>query len=131
MTLRRFFVAAVFAMSQVATAQVSPPVRRFVHLAISPDGRRVAWIGPPSRARTSAVNSVVLADASPAGLTNIVPLPSGDPGSAAELAWSPDGRQVAILATTNSGTPALYVVGAAGGTASRFPRSARRTTPHV
>src|SRR5258706_16010852 len=115
MTLRRFFVAAVFAMSQVATAQVSPPVRRFVHLAISPDGRRVAWIGPPSRARTTAVNSVVLADASAAGLTNIVPLPSGGPGSAAELAGSPDGRQGAGLATTKGGFPALFLVGGAGG----------------
>ncbi len=120
MTLRRFCVVAVFAMSQTATAQVSPAVRRFVHVAISPDGHRIGWIGPPSRSRTAAVNGVVLADVLQPGLTNIVPLPSGDAGSAAELAWSPDGRQVAILATTNSGTPALYVVGAGGGTAKRI-----------
>lgn len=120
MTFFRFLVIAALGFSQTAVAQSLPAVRRFVHLAISPDGRRVGWIGPPSRARTAAVNSVVLADASPSGLTNIVPLPSADAGSAAELAWSPDGQQVAILATTNGGTPALYVVGAAGGPAKRI-----------
>jgi dipeptidyl aminopeptidase/acylaminoacyl peptidase len=51
---------------------------------------------------------------------NIVPLPGADPASATELTWSPDSRQVAILATTNGGTPALYVVGSAGGNAKRI-----------
>ena len=123
MTLYRFLVAATLAAAlppSQARAQVSPPVRRFVHLAIAPDGRRVGWIGPPSRARTVAANSVVLADANPSGLTNIVPLPGADPASASEITWSPEGSQVAILATTNGGTPALYVVGPAGGNAKRI-----------
>jgi dipeptidyl aminopeptidase/acylaminoacyl peptidase len=123
MTLRCFCVAAALALilpPSPGGAQVAQPVRRFVHLAIAPDGRRVAWIGPPSRGRTAAGNAVVLADVSPSGLTNIVPLPGADPASATELTWSPDGRQVAILATTNGGTPALYVVGAAGGNAKRI-----------
>jgi dipeptidyl aminopeptidase/acylaminoacyl peptidase len=51
---------------------------------------------------------------------NIVPLTGADPSSATELTWSPDSRQVAILATTNGGTPALYVVGSAGGNAKRI-----------
>jgi dipeptidyl aminopeptidase/acylaminoacyl peptidase len=62
----------------------------------------------------------VLADARPSGLTNIVPLPGADPASATEITWSPDGSLVGILATTNGGTPALYVVGPAGGTAKRI-----------
>jgi dipeptidyl aminopeptidase/acylaminoacyl peptidase len=102
-----------------ANAQDASAVRRFVHLAISPDGRRVSWIGPPSRTRSAAQNAVVLADVNPSGSMNIVPLSGADPASASELAWSPDSKQVAILATTNGGTPALYVVGSAGGTAKR------------
>src|SRR5207237_8392149 len=51
---------------------------------------------------------------------NHVQRPRGDPASASELAWSPYGRQLAILAPINGGTPALYVVGAAGGNAKRI-----------
>ena len=123
MTLRRLLVVAAFAATlppHRANAQVTVPVRRFVHVAIAPDGRRVGWIGPPSRARTVAPNAVVLADVGPSGLTNIVPLTGADPASASEIIWSPEGSQVAILATTNGGTPALYVVPPAGGNAKRI-----------
>ena len=112
MTLRRFLVVAVAAAALPACrveAQATLPVRRFVQVAIAPDGKRVGWIGPPSRARTAAANSVVLADAGPSGLTNIVPLPGADGASASEITWSPDGSLVGILATTNGGTPAFYV----------------------
>jgi len=112
-------ITPLLVLGSQLNAQVTSPVRRFVHLAIGPDGRRVAWIGPPSRARTSAVDGVVLADVAPGGMMNIVPLPGGDPSSATELTWSSDSRQVAILATTNSGAPALYVVGSTGGNAKR------------
>ena len=96
-----------------------PQVKRFVHLAASPDGRRMAWIGPPSRTPTTASNAVVLDDVAPSGAMNIVPLPGVDAGSASELAWSADSRSLAILATTGGGKPTLYVVSAAGGNARR------------
>jgi dipeptidyl aminopeptidase/acylaminoacyl peptidase len=103
-----------------ANAGAQPPhVRRFVHLGASPDGKRVAWIGPPSRTATTAGNAVVLADATPSGTMSIVPLRDADAESASELTWSPDSRWLAILATTRGGRPALYVVGAAGGNARR------------
>jgi dipeptidyl aminopeptidase/acylaminoacyl peptidase len=116
--IRRLIWLALVLPVTGAVAQ-SPQVRRFVHLAASPDGRRVAWIGPPSRTPTTTGNAVVLADATPSGTMNIVPLPDADAGSASELAWSPDSRSLAILATSGGGKPALYVVGAAGGNARR------------
>jgi dipeptidyl aminopeptidase/acylaminoacyl peptidase len=117
-SLRLIVAGSLFAST--LSAQTTPPVRRFVHVGMSPDGRRVAWIGPPSRTRTNAGNAVVLADVNPSGVMNIVPLTGADPSSATELAWSADSKQLAIIATTNGGTPALYVVGSAGGNAKRI-----------
>ena len=69
-------IATLFGLSSaLASAQDASAVRRFVHLAISSDARRVAWIGPPSRTHSVAANAVVLADVNPSGLMNIVPLP--------------------------------------------------------
>jgi dipeptidyl aminopeptidase/acylaminoacyl peptidase len=100
-------------------AQDVPQLRRFVQLALSPDGRRLAWIGSPSRTRTTAGDAVVIVDPTASGRMDIVPLPGANPGSASELTWSADSRQLAILATNRNGIPALYVVGAAGGAARR------------
>jgi dipeptidyl aminopeptidase/acylaminoacyl peptidase len=102
-----------------AGAQAPLQVRRFVHLVTSPDGRRVAWIGPSSRTPTAAGNAVVLAEVTPSGARNIVPLPGADAASATELTWSPDSKWLAILATAGNAVPALYVVAAAGGNARR------------
>src|SRR5206468_7280061 len=60
-----------------------------------------------------------------ADLTAPTPAPSpvaitgADDGSATELAWSADNRHLAILATTNHGTPAVFVT-TDGATATRL-----------
>lgn len=90
------------AMGQVTILQ------QFTHVVIAPDGKRVAWIGPT---RSSVIdNSVHIADLSAAAPVGVsVPLPDADSARATELAWSPDGKRLAILTTVNRGTPALYV----------------------
>jgi len=115
--IRRLIYLSLLLPFAGAGAQ-SPHVRRFVHLVASPDGKRIAWIGPPSRTATTAGNAVVLADPTPSGATSIVPLPGADAASASELAWSPDSHSLAILATA-AGKRALYIVGSAGGNARR------------
>jgi dipeptidyl aminopeptidase/acylaminoacyl peptidase len=119
MILIRRLICLSFALSFAGAGAQPPHVRRFVHLGASPDGKRIAWIGPPSRTATTAGNAVVLADATSSGTMSIVPLPDADAESASELTWSPDSRWLAILATTRGGRPAVYVVGAAGGKARR------------
>ncbi len=48
----------------------------------------------------------------PVGVT----LPGADPASAAEVAWSRDGKNLAILATSNHGSPTIFVAPASGPT---------------
>lgn len=118
--LQQIAVATILLFAPLQATTQGTPVRRFVHLQMSPDGRRLAWIGPPSRTRTGAIDAVVLADPSSSGAMSIVPLPGAKPGSASELVWSPDSRQLAILATNDNGTPVLYIVASAGGAARRI-----------
>ncbi|MEO9251276.1 MAG: S9 family peptidase [Gemmatimonadaceae bacterium] len=85
---------------------------------MAPDGQHLAWIGPNSDGGDGI--DVQLAGAGGTAKPTSVALPGSDRGSASELTWSADGRELSVLATTNSGTPALYIVAAAGGKARKI-----------
>ncbi len=99
-------------------AQAGPHLRQFVSIAMAPDGQHLAWIGPNSDGDDGI--DVQLAGAGGTAKPTSVALPGSDRGSASELTWSADGRELSVLATTNSGTPALYIVAAAGGKARKI-----------
>jgi dipeptidyl aminopeptidase/acylaminoacyl peptidase len=103
---RFLFLACAFAFA--ATAHAQGTVRRYTQVAISPDGKRVAWIGPvPSP--SNANNALFVADVPSIAQPGVTPLAGADAESAAELAWSADSKRLAILASTN-GAPAIYVM---------------------
>lgn len=114
------FAASVTAASgtaaQAQTAQSPPHFRQFVSIAMAPDGQHLAWIGPnPADVGGDGVGVELAADGGKAAPISL-DLPGADRNSMSELAWSGDGRQLSVLATTNNGTPALYIVSATGGT---------------
>ncbi len=115
-------VALICALAATTSARAqnsaaAPHLRQFTSVAIAPDGQHLAWIGPDSR-RGETV-AVELAANGGRDAPEAVALPSADRGSMSELAWSPDSRQLLVRATTGNGTPALYIVGATGGSARR------------
>jgi dipeptidyl aminopeptidase/acylaminoacyl peptidase len=92
-----------------ATASGQGTVRRYTQVAISPDGKRVAWIGPTASPDNDN-NALFVADLSTGANPGITPLAGADNESAAELAWSADSKRLAILATSNGGSPAIYIM---------------------
>jgi dipeptidyl aminopeptidase/acylaminoacyl peptidase len=94
--------------AQPASAQ-APAAHTFAAMALSPDGHHLAWIGPMSREGNERPAGVVVAEQRSAWSPAAVALPGADAGSATEVAWSRDGRALAILATTGHGAPTLYV----------------------
>ncbi|HKT06794.1 MAG TPA: S9 family peptidase [Gemmatimonadaceae bacterium] len=100
------------ASSQRSTA---PSVRQFSSVAMAPDGRHVAWIGPASP--NGDAESVMLGatgGTAPVALS----LPGAQPNSASEVIWSADSRQLGVLAERN-GSPAIYAVDASTRAARR------------
>ena len=112
-------LVALLVVAPASRAQTSAAAQSFTEVALSPDGHRVAWIGPASRNQTVRGASVVIADQRAGWSPSVVALPGADAGSAAEVTWSLDGRGLAILATTNHGSPTLYVMPADGGPTRR------------
>lgn len=100
------------------TARPGPHLRQFVSVAMAPDGQHLAWIGPNSDGGDGI--EVQLAGGSGTAKPTSVALSGSDRGSASELTWSADGRELSVLATTNNGTPALYLVAATGGAARKI-----------
>lgn len=99
-------------------------VRSFSDVAISPDGKRVAWVeslktksGAPSPNSAIYVGNTNGAG-TPRRITagnGIVAHPEGD------VAWSPDGHHVAFLSDTGTkGQAQLYVANVAGGPARKL-----------
>jgi dipeptidyl aminopeptidase/acylaminoacyl peptidase len=98
--------------------------RRFEQAAISPDGKKVAW-----------VETVIAKNGAPTGDTTIfVAETSGNPApkriaagaydavhAEGNVAWSPDSKQIAFLSDAEKrGQLQLYVTGATGGTARKL-----------
>ena len=101
----------LFGFSALASAQKNTDVKRFTHVAISPDGKRLAWIGPTSGVANRVDRAVFTADlTAPTPSPTMVSLVEADDESAAEVAWSADSKRLAILATANHGAPTVFVV---------------------
>jgi len=98
---------------QATTAR--PAMMTFSDLALSPDGRRVAWVSG---------TDILLED-----LTQ----PASQPKTVAhgaEITWSPDSRQLAFLSVEGADRQQLYLVDATGGAARKLTNlSGSLTTP--
>jgi len=107
--LTRRFLPMLGVMLAIAnTASGQRTVRRYTHVAISPDGNRVAWIGPAA-APSNLEKALFISDLSTTAQPRIIEIPGVDSESPSQLAWSADSRHLAILAAAN-GSPAVYVV---------------------
>jgi dipeptidyl aminopeptidase/acylaminoacyl peptidase len=122
-------VRLLLSLLVVASARpLSAQAARFDDLTVAPDGRHVAWVGPPpgAAADTSAPPVLVLLDRGPSGASvaeTVVRAPGAYPGSIHDVAWSADGSRLAFVASSEAGgVPSLYVVAAAGGTARLVAR---------
>ena len=103
-----FLIGASVAPSGAQLAGRSTQARRFGSVAMSPDGRYVAWIGPAATGTEPDVVEIA-ADGGKAPPA-IAVLPGAAAGTASELAWAPDSRTLSVIAYETNGTPALYVV---------------------
>jgi dipeptidyl aminopeptidase/acylaminoacyl peptidase len=103
----RFSFCALLAFCSLAAAQGSANAKRFTHVAISPDGKRLAWIGPSQSAGASGVSVADLTAPTPA--PSAVVITGVDDASESEVVWSPDNRRLAILASANHGSPAIFM----------------------
>ena len=112
-------LTVALAATPASHAQTSPAAQSFRQVALSRDGHRVAWVGPALRHDSEAASGVVIADQRTGWSPAVVTLPDADAATATEVAWSRDGRLLAILATTHHGSPAIYVTPAGGGTSRR------------
>ena len=86
---------------------------------MAPDGQHLAWIGPNSADASGDEMLLNLAAGGGKSAPMSVGLPGADRGSMSELAWSNDGHELTVLATSGNGTPALYIVSAMDGNARR------------
>src|SRR6266849_4519932 len=101
-------------------------VHRFEQTAISPDGQNVAWVetlighdGSPD-----GKSAIYVAAVNGAGVPrHISARLQGTAHAEGNVAWSPDGKQIAFLSdTVKAGQPQLYVGAAAGGPARMLTR---------
>jgi len=117
MSMYRTAVIALLAFTTFApraASQSAPPARGFELAAISPDGKRVAWIGPPNDDAGAAsglyVRDLENSAASPVRINR------GELASTAvsEAAWSADSRMLAFLCAVTPGQSQVCVASADG-----------------
>jgi dipeptidyl aminopeptidase/acylaminoacyl peptidase len=101
-------------------------VRRFEQTAISPDGRKVAWVetGVGKDGAPDGNSSIYVAAANGATVPRQVSAaPPGAAHAEGDVAWSPDGKQIAFLSdAAKPGQRQLYVGDAGGGAARMLTR---------
>ena len=92
-------------------------VRTFRQVALSPDGRQIAWVvdAPSGHSR------VELAEVSaPSVVRQISAVSAPDSCNEGQIAWSPDGQQLAFLSDCDSpGQSQIFLAGAKAGHAPR------------
>jgi dipeptidyl aminopeptidase/acylaminoacyl peptidase len=93
-------------------------VRHFEQVAISPDGKQVAWVqGRRGKDRGGIYVAALDAPDKPRRLI------AGEAAAEHEIAWSPDGKHIAFLSDADSpGQFQLYVAPADGGAARRLTK---------
>lgn len=100
-------------------------VRDFKAAAISPDGAHVAWVeAAVDKNNIPEGKTAIFVGATSTSRTAPVRISAADDGknySEDEVAWSPDGKQLAFLSDADpSGRTQLYVVDSTGGKARRL-----------
>jgi Tol biopolymer transport system component len=110
-----FLTAAAFGQSSVdhILAELAA-VRDFKEAAISPEGRRVAWVvGLAGKDSLPSRNSAIYAADLPAGTPRRITAGKGAACMERGIAWSVDGRLAFLSDCARSGQLELYVTGAA------------------
>ena len=100
-----------------AASQSAPAARGFGLAAISPDGKRVAWIGPPNDgAGAASQGSGLYVQDLENSAASAVRINQGELAgtTVSEAAWSADSRMLAFLCAVTPGQPQVYVAGADG-----------------
>ena len=99
-------------------------VRSFREVAVSPDGRRVAWVEGRrgGNGEVSAHSGIFVTDIQSPGMpTRISAGEESHPCAEHQIAWSRDSRSLAFLSDQESeGQPQLYVAPATGGPARKL-----------
>ncbi len=93
-----------------ASAQAPAKVQRFTQVALSPDGLRLAWVGPAGRGPTRDISGAVLAVQSNNWSADQIVLPGDDHPTATEVRWTRDSKALAILASTGKGQMSVFVM---------------------
>lgn len=109
---RSFLVVCILTVGATAAAGAqSTAARSFSRVEMAPNGASVAWTGPVSAGESGGSGAAIAS--APRWTPTSVEVPGAAAGSASEVAWSPDGKTLAVLARTSGGTPAVYRMRAA------------------
>jgi len=111
-------------LAQQSSKQSLFKAQHFDQAAISPDGKRVAWVeirgdedGAPTGKQDIFVQDIS-ADGKSMRVTAGAPAAHFNEGN---VAWSPDSKRIAFISdAAKSGQPQLYVTGASSGPASKL-----------
>jgi len=99
-------------------------VQQFEQAAISPDGKRVAWVEIRTDSKGSPTGKKDIYIAASTGTANPVKLTAGLPSSyynEGGVAWSPDGKRIAFLSdAVKSGQVQLYISSLNGSPAQKL-----------
>ena len=126
------FFAATWCAAVPAVAQKSAAdavmdqafaVRRFRQAAISPDGKRVAWVESLKAAdgTPTADAAIYVAPLSDPAARKQISAAAGAPHREHDIAWSPDGSELAFLSDAeSSGQLQLYVASVTSGSARQL-----------
>ena len=89
-------------------------VHAFSQTAISPDGRRVAWVEP--QAAPGGASTIYVRELPSAAPKRVSAAPAGQTARETGVAWAPDGRRLAFLSDAETaGQLQIYVADADGG----------------
>ena len=111
---------AVFATSQEST---SPAVRNFRQAAISPDGKRVAWVEDSVNGSGEVSGSAIYVSDMRGNSKHHVTANNNEASAASEdsVAWAPDSKRLVFLSDGgNTSQSELYIADADGGSARKI-----------
>jgi dipeptidyl aminopeptidase/acylaminoacyl peptidase len=97
--------------------------RHFEQVAISPDGKSVAWVEsiPGKNGASSGNSAIYISSADGKTPPRHLTASPAQPREEGSLAWSPDSKKIAFLSdAASSGQRQLYVASAAGGPARKL-----------